>query len=127
MNNTYESNEDYLFVWHNGCFRKIDRCEVMYLEASRNYCTIYMRNKSAYLLSITLLKASEAFPEKQFVRISRSYVVNIDCVEAIAGNTLYIQGKALIISRSYRDELFGRFRFLGSNSHKLPATPREPG
>lgn len=56
MNNTYESDEDYLFVWHNGCFRKIDPCEVMYLEASRNYCTIYMYDKSAYLLSITLLK-----------------------------------------------------------------------
>ncbi len=73
MNNTHESNEDYLVVWHNGCFRKTDRCEAMYLKASRTYCTLYGRHKSAYLRSVTLLKASEAFPGKQFVRISRSY------------------------------------------------------
>lgn len=119
MSNRHEPVDDYLFVWHNGCFRKIDSREVVYLEASRNYCTIWLSNGTSLLLSVTLLKASEAFPPKRFIRISRSYVVNVDYIDTVSGNTLAAGNKEFTITPPYRDAIFGRFRFLGSNSRKL--------
>jgi DNA-binding LytR/AlgR family response regulator len=51
----------------------------------------------------------EKLPSKVFRRIHRSYIVNIDKVEAIMGNMVEViekgQAKHLPIGKNYRDEL----------------------
>ena len=44
-------------------------------------------------------------PFKIFKRIHRSYIVNLDKIEAIVGNMVEINKKHLPIGKNYRDEL----------------------
>lgn len=118
-NKIEERNTDYLFIWQNGIFKKIAVDEIMYLEASGNYCYVASKDGTNTLLSITLLKASNAIPSERFIRISRSHIVNIRYVDAICGNVIYMGEQKFTVSSPHRKELFSHFCFLGSNSRKL--------
>lgn len=119
MNDSGKRNMEYLFIWQDGVFRKTAVDEVMYLEASGNYCYVMREGGKGILLSITLLKAGKAFPSERFIRISRSHIVNIRYVDAICGNMLYIGKKEFTVSPSHRRGVFSHFSFLGSSSRKL--------
>jgi DNA-binding LytR/AlgR family response regulator len=49
---------------------------------------------------------------KDFIRIHRSHVVNIQKVTAIEGNMVRLGEHSLEMSKSNRDELMGRLTFL---------------
>jgi DNA-binding LytR/AlgR family response regulator len=49
---------------------------------------------------------------KTFMRVHRSYIVNLRKIQYIEGNTLIINGKHVPISKTYQDELFSRLNFL---------------
>lgn len=109
----------FLFVWQTNGFRKIAVDDVSYLEASRNYCSICLSGGSHILLSVPMLQAGEAFPSWKFIRISRSHIVNMDYVDTLRGNMLYIGEKGFTIGTGFRQAVFSRFRFLGSNSKRI--------
>jgi len=58
-----------------------------------------------------VLKKIEAqLPKHLFIRIHRTFVVNIQLVSGFEGNTLFIQGQKLPVSKSHKDQVFQLFR-----------------
>jgi len=66
---------DSIFVRHHNTMVKVNIKDILYIEAERNYCRIYSKNKE-YLLVMTLKDISEKLPSKHFLRIHRSFIVN---------------------------------------------------
>jgi DNA-binding LytR/AlgR family response regulator len=60
--------------------------DVVYLESSRNYTFLVFLNGKRLLLSKTLGHLLEGLPSHQFVRISRTHVVNIQYLRRIQKN-----------------------------------------
>ncbi len=65
------------------------------------------------LVSFHLAVIEKNLPSNDFVRIHRSYIVNLKHVTSLVGNSLNIHGKLLTIGREYRDSFHNRFVFLG--------------
>lgn len=68
------------------------------------------------IVSLNLGTVARDLPEQDFVRISRSYIVNLRHIGEIMGNSLKIGGREFIVSKKYRPGFFGRFIFLGTRS-----------
>lgn len=89
-------------------FLKIDEIEL--LEAAGNYVTIHV-NGSRYFLRATLAKLEEKLPGEKFVRVHRSYIVNLDQIKEIiptpSGDARIVMksGAHTGMSRRYRDRL----------------------
>jgi DNA-binding LytR/AlgR family response regulator len=47
-----------------------------------------------------------------FVRVHRSYIINLRKIQFIEGNTLIINGKHIPISKTYQEALFQKLNFL---------------
>jgi len=110
---------DYLFVWHNNGFVKINCDDILWVNASRSYSEIYLANSQIILLSVPLLEVGRYLPKKNFIRINRSDIINLKYVDSFVGNSLYIGKKSFIIGKEYRKEVFGSFLFVGVRSKKV--------
>ncbi|NRA91717.1 MAG: LytTR family transcriptional regulator, partial [Psychroserpens sp.] len=78
-------------------------------EAERNYCRIYSKDKE-YLLVMTLKDMDEKLPKKHFLRIHRSFIVNLSQIEEIASSHIAIGKKAIPVSKSLKEELLKRLQ-----------------
>ncbi|WP_425237559.1 LytR/AlgR family response regulator transcription factor [Ulvibacterium sp.] len=99
--------DDRIFVRHNGKMAKLLLDDILYIEADRNYCTI-VTTISNYVLASTLKTMQESLPASKFVRVHRSYMVNIAKLDVVGENHLEIGRIVIPFSKSQREFLLGR-------------------
>jgi DNA-binding LytR/AlgR family response regulator len=95
---------DRIFVRHKERMVKIIIADILYVEADRNYSRIFTANKE-YLLSVTLKTIEEKFPGHLFMRIHRSWLVNLRQVEAVGEDFVIIANKEIPLSESMKGHL----------------------
>jgi DNA-binding LytR/AlgR family response regulator len=100
---------DCIFVRHLNTMVKVDIKDILYIEAERNYCRIFSKNKE-YLLVMTLKDMDEKLPPKHFLRIHRSYIINISQIDEIGNSHIVMGKKAIPISKSLKEELLKRLQ-----------------
>ncbi|MBK5213316.1 MAG: response regulator [Flavobacteriaceae bacterium] len=100
---------DRIFVRHNEKMLKIDIKDIYYIEADRNYCRIFSQGRE-YLLVMTLKDIDEKLPQKHFLRIHRSYIINLSQIDEVAGTHVVISKKAIPMSKAMRTELLKRLQ-----------------
>ncbi len=100
---------DRIFVRHKDSMVKIFLEDILYIEADRNYCRIFTKNKE-YLLAITLKIMEEKLPTQHFIRVHRSFIVNLAQIDEVAESHVIIARKAIPLSKSLREELLKRIQ-----------------
>lgn len=100
---------DSIFVRRNERMIKIMIKDIYYFEADRNYCKIFAKNKDC-LLVMTLKEIDEKLPKEHFLRIHRSFIINLSHVDEVAGSHVVIGRKAIPLSKSLRAELLTRLQ-----------------
>ena len=95
---------DSIFARNHDKMVKIIVKDIYYIEAERNYCRIYSKDKE-YLLVMTLKDMGEKLPQGHFVRVHRSYIVNVEHVDEVALSHLVVAKKAIPLSKSFRGDL----------------------
>ena len=100
---------DCIFVRHHEKMVKVNINDILYIEAERNYCRIYSKEKE-YLLVMTLKDIAAKLPQKHFIRVHRSYVVNLSQINEVATSHIVIGRKAIPISKSFKEELLKRLQ-----------------
>jgi len=81
--------------------------DIVYIEGDRNYSRIYFANKTTQYVSKTMRHYEELLDFKPFMRIHKSYLVNLDFADRImAGNVLVLKDETeLQISRDKKESL----------------------
>ncbi|NQX76608.1 response regulator [Gilvibacter sp.] len=93
-----------LIIRVNGRTHKLAKESIKYLKAYDNYCYI-VTEKQTYLLPHTLKKQMQGLTDDRFVRIHRSYVVNIDQVTAVTKDSVFLGEEDLPMSTKNRSEV----------------------
>lgn len=88
---------DCIFVRHQDKMVKVQIADILYIEAERNYSRIHSKNKE-YLLVVTLKDLEDKLPNNHFIRIHRSFIVNLSQIDEIATSHIVISKKAIPIS-----------------------------
>lgn len=100
---------DSLFLKKDHHFQRVTLNDILLLEADNNYTRIYSKSDQ-FLYSTVLKKMEEKLPSSLFLRVHRSYVINIQSVTGFEGNMLYIGEMRVPVSKQYRDEVFRLFK-----------------
>jgi DNA-binding LytR/AlgR family response regulator len=100
---------DRIFVKNNEKMIKIFINDIYYIEADRNYCRIFSKEKE-HLLVMTLKDIDEKLPKEYFLRIHRSYIINLSQVDEVGGSHVVISKKAIPLSKILRAELLKRLQ-----------------
>ncbi|MFI5161266.1 MAG: LytR/AlgR family response regulator transcription factor [Sphingobacteriales bacterium] len=102
-----ESIAPYIFVKAAGKLEKITFSEILFIEGMENYVAIYTDSKKI-VTHTTIKSLLEKLPTKQFIQTHKSYVVAIDKINTIEGNTLHVQSYQVPVSKYLREEVLGQ-------------------
>lgn len=92
------------FKTNQNKLEKINFAEVLFIESHGEYARFHT-NKKISVSRVSLNRLEEIFPRNNFFRVHRSFIINIDKIEAIDGNLIEIQTYKIPISKSRREDL----------------------
>lgn len=95
---------DSIYIRSSDKMIKVIIKNVLYIEAERNYCKIHCKEKQLLIVS-TLKELDEKLPSQHFLRIHRSFIVNIAHIDEIATSYVLIAKKAIPITSELKKEL----------------------
>jgi len=98
----------------SGVFLKVDRrlikvdfSDILYIEGMGDYLKVHT-SKKTYVTYMTMGKIESLLPVSIFIRIHRSTIININLIQYIEGNHVAVNGVALPIGLTYRDDFLKR-------------------
>ncbi len=90
---------------------KIDLPSIYLIEAKGDYINIKTEDKN-YVVHSTLKKIEEKLPDSLFLKVHRSYIINVKKIIDIEDNSVLIKKDIIPVSRSNRPELMKRLDLL---------------
>ena len=91
----------YIFLKSDDGLTRIDYDEVLFVEGLENYVKIHCDSRMITSLN-TMKFIDSVFPPDHFLRIHRSYIVNMNKVESIRDGCFILRDRELMIGRSYK-------------------------
>lgn len=96
-----------IFIKSDGKLTRISFQDILYIESIGDYVKYITANKNYIALS-TLKAVEKKMVGNGFMKVHRSYIVNLHKIKDIKDNTLVIEGKVIPISRSYQSDVKDR-------------------
>ncbi|KRD09062.1 LytTR family transcriptional regulator [Flavobacterium sp. Root901] len=93
----------------DGYFIDIELDQLLYAQSFGNYVKLHT-TKRTYLASITTTEFEKCLPEKNFIRIHKSYIVALDKIEVTEKDFVSIKNEKIPIGITYKRELTDRLK-----------------
>lgn len=96
------ATNDQLFIKSDKRYIQLNLADIYYFESHGNYVKVWLKDRF-YLTPRTLTGFEESLPLDTFIRIHKSFIINLQHVHYLEGNQLVMRnGEALLIGRSHR-------------------------
>jgi len=101
------NDKSFLFVKTAYRLQRIAFDDILYIEGLRDYFAIYTRNGK--ILSLERMKnLLQELPEKDFLRIHKSYIINVNQVDYIERGRIVVNKEYLPIGDTYKQQVMER-------------------
>lgn len=90
-------------------FLRVNYTDILYIEGLSNYVSIHLPTQRVVTYQ-TLRELAETLPQPPFLRVHKSFIVSLDKIRMVDGNTIYIQDKEIPVSDTYREQLYRLIR-----------------
>ena len=98
------SASNYFFIKCENQIEKVFYDDLLYAEAMMNYVMLYTNSKKM-MVYITIKGLEEQLPSEIFIKVHKSFIVNISKIKSIEGNTLNIGNGKITISQNLREKV----------------------
>jgi len=98
-------DDDYIFVKSNLKKRKIFLNQLKYVEALGDYVKLIMEEGDPIVVLATMKSFETELPSERFLRIHKSYIVNLDKVERYNSRNIEIADEKIPLSRHKKNTL----------------------
>jgi len=86
-------------------FIKVNYDDILYIEGLKNYVSVY--TASQRIITYQALRELEIdLPKPPFYRIHKSYIISLEKIKMIDGNTVYINDQSIPVGDTYKEEFF---------------------
>lgn len=100
-------NEDHFFIRTDGIWIKMPYDEVSFIRGDNNQ--VIIKTKQDKITSPVRLKdIEERLPKSRFMRVHRSYIVQLNKISKVDGEVVVVDDKTVPISKTYIKELYDR-------------------
>lgn len=109
-------SKDYFFVKSDGKMMKVNYSDIYYIEGMSEY--IVLKTKTGSVITLQSFKNIEkTLPQSRFIRIHKSYLVSLDKVDSVKGQSVFIGNKELPIGDKYKDSFYSAIESAGKNKN----------
>ena len=101
---TATGRDDHFFIKSDNALVRILYADMLFAEATQNYVTIYTKDKK-YLTHLTFKNIEENLPADEFLKVHKSYIVNLSRIDGIEAGGIVIGAHTIPISRANKEEI----------------------
>ncbi|MGF7025009.1 LytR/AlgR family response regulator transcription factor [Sphingobacterium sp. HSC-15S19] len=98
-------SENFLLIKSERRFHKINFDEIKYVEGLKDYVVLYIGDQRL-ITAMNLKTIHQKMPQDIFIRISKSYVVNLNFIESFDHHGVMIDDVEIPIGEVYKKEFF---------------------
>lgn len=91
-------------------FVRVRTDEILYVEALSDYVVLVMEQGPKHIVHSTMKAMEEKLLPFGFMRIHRSYIANLEKVQAVAEHQATLGGKRIPVSKSYQEEFYAKIK-----------------
>jgi DNA-binding LytR/AlgR family response regulator len=103
------AGDNMIFVKSDGKLVRIDLKQLFFIEGLKDYVRLWT-SQSKVIVHNTMKNFEEQLTQyPNFLRVHKSYIVNLDYVSEIDGNAIKIHDQLITIGNTYRDDIFSFF------------------
>jgi DNA-binding LytR/AlgR family response regulator len=100
-----KSDKEFLFIKSEYKIIRIDLKTITYIEGMSEYVRIHREHARSVMSLLSLKSLEEQLPEDQFMRVHKSYIVNLKKITEIENNIIVCgDGITIPVSKLYRDK-----------------------
>lgn len=107
QNHKKVANSEHITVKSDKKIFKVSINDICYIQAYGDYIKVFLIDKML-LVHQTLKDFFEQLPQNIFIRIHKSYIINLNHIEFLEGNQISILATRLPISQSYKNDLWDK-------------------
>lgn len=100
-----------LFVKANSRIIRINISDILYVEAKGDYA-VFKTIEKGYVVQTTFKNVESNLNPNQFVKVHRSFIVNLEKIVDIEDNSLLIQDHVIPISRGQKPHLLNKLKLI---------------
>ena len=102
---TYSSDDEYLFVKSEYRIVRINLQDIKFIEGMREYVRIHVNNNKPVMSLMSMKSLEENLPSDRFMRVHRSYIVNLKQVTTVERSRIVFDKDVYIpISDQYKEK-----------------------
>jgi len=101
---SFEADQTFLFIKADYKIRRIRFDDILFIEGLKDYIRIFLKHTDRPVMSLSTLKAIEnRLPSTRFMRVHRSYIVNLTQVDLIERSQIVFGDKVIPVSEQYKE------------------------
>jgi DNA-binding LytR/AlgR family response regulator len=97
---------EYMFLKSDTRIFKVRRDNIQFIEGMRDYVAVHTSDGKRIMTLISLTKMLAKLGSPDFVRVHKSFIVNVHHIQLIQQNRITIGEREIPISNTYRDDFF---------------------
>jgi DNA-binding LytR/AlgR family response regulator len=95
---------DHFFIKCDNQIEKVFYDELIFAQAMLNYVMLHTLSKKM-MVYVTIKALEEQLPSNMFIKVHKSYIVNLNKIRSIEGNMIDIGNEKITISQSLREKV----------------------
>jgi len=107
-NNIEQVADDFFFVKADRRIFKVYFNNILFIQGLKDYVVMHSENQKV-MTAMNIKTIYDQLPKDMFVRVSKSYIINIKHIGSVDNNTVYIGTNEIPIGNIYRDFFFKEF------------------
>lgn len=112
----FESNDDFLFIKSEYKLVRINLNDIQYIEGMKEYVRIHLTGQKPVMTLLSMKALEEKLPQSKFMRVHRSYIVNLEKVRIVERFRIVFENHPPIpVSDNYKErfQVFLDKNFMG--------------
>ena len=103
-----KSNKEFLFIKSEYKILRINFDDIKYIEGMSEYIKIHLVNSKHVMTLLSIKSIEEQLPPDRFMRVHRSYIVNLEKISVIERSRIIFDGNVYIpVSDQYKSKFQG--------------------
>ena len=109
--NVNSTSTDHIFIKTDGKLIRLNNSDILFIESMGDYVKFVSADKK-YITHNTIKNLEEKVNKQCFLKTHRSYIINVDKIDDIRENLLFIKGNEIPISKAHRSEVLRRLNII---------------
>ncbi len=104
-------SENHIFIKSDGKLVRLNNEDILYIESMGDYVKFVTPEKK-YITHNTIKALEEKVNKRFFMKVHRSYIINLTKIDDIRENDLFIKGTEIPISKAHKQDVLRRLNII---------------